>query len=36
MYQRKLLPHHIRALYLVKEHDGLPTTHHAALPWRGI
>lgn len=29
MDQPKLLPKHIRALYLVKEHDGLPMTHHA-------
>ena len=28
MYQPKLLPKHIRALYFVKEHDGRPMTHH--------
>lgn len=28
MYQPKLLPEQIRALYFVKEYDGRPMTHH--------
>ena len=31
LYQPRLLRHHIRALYVLKEYTGLPMTHHIRL-----